>query len=282
MGDDMDRYLTKNSKSLAWWEVPNVLLSTLLISVEVQVVTEDLAIQGLRDPFVEIAAYVTVFIMMVLPMLFAVRRMIRRRRARKIARALSRCSEPALPIARLDAVTGVHGALRKIERLLDKGFLRRLEPDVHDGVLWLDNPRPAPEPEEAPDAHADVLTRIRALNDAIDDPGVSAQIERIEALTASIFDTVRQRPERADDARRFVNYYLPVTMKLLESYRLMEDQSYQGETIKTSRMQIEAALKKLVFAIEQQQDRLFRSEALDVEAEIQVLETMMRSDGTVE
>lgn len=279
----MERYLTKNSTRMAWWEIPNVLLSALLISVCLQVLSEDIAAKSLNDPFVDGAAYATVFFMMLLPLLFAVRRMLRRRTARKIARALGRCDEPALPIARLDAVTGVRGALRKIERLLDKGFLRRMEPDVHDGVLWLDDTRPAPEPQPQPepaDAHAAVLMKIRALNDAIDDAAVSERIERIEALTASIFDTVRQRPERADDARRFVNYYLPTTLRLLETYRLMEGQSYQGQTIRESRGKIEDALDQLVSAIEQQQDRLFRSEALDVEAEIQVLETMMRSDGS--
>ena len=278
----MERYLTKNSTHMAWWEIPNTLLSALLISVCMQVLSEDIAAKSLNDPFVDGVAYATVFFMMLLPLLFAVRRMLRRRMARRIARALSRCDEPALPIARLDAVTGVRGALRKIERLLDKGFLRRLEPDVRDGVLWLDNPRPTPEPApEQPDAHAAVLEKIRALNDAIDDADVSERIERIEALTVSIFDTVRQRPERADDARRFVNYYLPTTLRLLETYRLMEGQSYQGQTIRESRGKIEDALDQLVSAIEQQQDRLFRSEALDVEAEIQVLETMMRSDGSI-
>ena len=78
-----------------------------------------------------------------------------------------------------------------------------------------------------------------------------------------------------------MNYYLPTTLKLLESYSLMEKQSYQGENIRASRRGIEDALGKVVTAIEQQQDRLFRSEKLDVEAEIQVLEKMMESDSLV-
>ncbi|MBR6889414.1 MAG: hypothetical protein IKN05_00315, partial [Clostridia bacterium] len=74
----MERYLTKNSTRMAWWEIPNVLLSALLISVCLQVLSEDIAAKSLNDPFVDGAAYATVFFMMLLPLLFAVRRMLRR------------------------------------------------------------------------------------------------------------------------------------------------------------------------------------------------------------
>ena len=100
-------------------------------------------------------------------------------------------------------------------------------------------------------------------------------------MTASILRTLRERPDRADDARRFMDYYLPTTLKLLESYRLMEDQSYQGENIRAARRSIEHVLDKLVAAAQKQQDKLFGSEALDVEAEIDVLEKMMASDGLI-
>lgn len=125
------------------------------------------------------------------------------------------------------------------------------------------------------------LREIRKLNDEIDDEGVSNRIDRIGELTASIFIVVRQKPERADEVKKFMNYYLPTTFKLLKSYSLMEKQSYQGENIVASRKKIEDILDSLITAFEQQQDRLFRTEALDVEADIQVLETMMAKDGLV-
>ena len=125
------------------------------------------------------------------------------------------------------------------------------------------------------------LQEIRKLNDEIDDEGVSNRIDRIGELTASIFTVVRRKPERADEVKKFMNYYLPTTFKLLKSYALMEKQSYQGENIVASRKKIEDILDSLITAFEQQQDRLFRTEALDVEADIQVLETMMAKDGLV-
>ncbi len=128
----------------------------------------------------------------------------------------------------------------------------------------------------------DKLREIRQLNDEISDKAVSDRIDRIGELTASIFRVVREKPERAEEVRKFMNYYLPTTLKLLKSYSLMEKQSYQGENIVASRKKIEDVLDTLVHAFEQQQDRLFRTEALDVETDISVLETMMASDGLLD
>ncbi len=142
-------------------------------------------------------------------------------------------------------------------------------------------PKPKPQPAFQENEFEEKLKQIRRLNDEIDDEGVSRRIDRIGELTASIFAVVRQKPERADEVKKFMNYYLPTTFKLLESYALMEKQSYQGENIVASRKKIENILDSLITAFEQQQDRLFRTEALDVEADIQVLETMMAKDGLV-
>ena len=144
--------------------------------------------------------------------------------------------------------------------------------------------RKAPEPVKStadPDNFEAKLREIRALNDAIKDPEVSERIDRIGELTASIFRVVQEKPEHTEEVRKFMNYYLPTTLKLLKSYSLMEQQSYQGENIQASRKRIEDVLDTLVRGFEQQQDRLFRTEAIDVEADISVLETMMASDGLV-
>ncbi len=143
----------------------------------------------------------------------------------------------------------------------------------------------APEPRKTGTENEDFeakLREIRQLNDDIQDKAVSDRIDRIGELTASIFRVVREKPEHAEEVRKFMNYYLPTTLKLLKSYSLMEKQSYQGENIQASRKKIESVLDTLTHAFEQQQDRLFKTEALDVETDISVLETMMASDGLLE
>ncbi len=153
---------------------------------------------------------------------------------------------------------------------------------------------PEPMPEEKPakkparpakrdstDTLEEMLVEIRDVNERIADKEVSARIDRIGELTASISAVVREKPSAADEVRKFLSYYLPTTLKLLKSYALMEKQSSQGENIVESRKKIEDILDTLVRAFEEQQDKLFSTDALDVDAEIQVLEAMMASDGLI-
>ncbi len=129
------------------------------------------------------------------------------------------------------------------------------------------------------DKFEEILRKMRILNDDIDDEAVSRNIDRIGELTANIFNIVRAYPERSEEVRKFMDYYLPTTFSLLESYAMMEEQSYQSTNITESRKKIEAIIEKLAGAFEQQHDRMFRKDAMDVDAEISVLEKMMASDG---
>ena len=145
-------------------------------------------------------------------------------------------------------------------------------------------PEPKPQPQKpAKKTYAEELERILnelyQLNVQIEDEGVSRRIDRIGTLTAGIFRVVIEKPEREQDVRKFMNYYLPTTLKLLRSYDLLEDQSYQGENIVESRRKIEEVLDMLIQAFERQLDRLFRNEALDIATDIDVLETLMAGDG---
>lgn len=152
-------------------------------------------------------------------------------------------------------------------------------------------PKPEPKPEQTKaqsreqrkknymDELEHTLNELYQLNQQIDDGAVSQRIDRIGALTASIFRVVIEKPEREQDVRKFMNYYLPTTLKLLKAYELLEEQSYQGENIVASREKIESVLDALIEAYEKQLDRLFKDDALDIATDIDVLETMMAGDG---
>lgn len=153
--------------------------------------------------------------------------------------------------------------------------------------------QPAAQPREAPkqpqegasvkktymDELEKTLNELYQLNVQIEDEAVSRRIDRIGALTAGIFRAVIDNPEREQDVRKFMNYYLPTTLKLLKSYDMLEEQSYQGENIAASRKKIEDVLDMLIEAYEKQLDRLFKNDALDIATDINVLETMMAGDG---
>lgn len=140
-------------------------------------------------------------------------------------------------------------------------------------------PAENPQPAAASNPMDDTLTQLKALNDEILDQAVSDKIDRIAALTRDIYSFVALNPEREIEVHKFMNYYLPTTMKLLKSYSLLERQSYQGENIVASRHDIEEILGTLVHAFEKQLDQLFAADAVDISSDITVLETMIAKDG---
>ncbi len=152
-------------------------------------------------------------------------------------------------------------------------------------------PAPPPKPEPKPERPAEpakrtyaeeleqTLNELYQLNEGIEDAAVSQRIDRIGTLTAGIFRAVIERPEREQDVRKFMNYYLPTTLKLLRSYDMLEGQRVQSQNITDSRKKIEDVLDMLIQAYERQLDRLYRDDALDIAAEVDVLEEMMAGDG---
>ena len=276
----MNRYLTEKSKRVRWWHFPIAGFSLLLILVSIEVWVDD---RDVGDFVVYLLAHLTEMALVAWPLIHVIRHWLRRHQARKLAPKLAQRKERAIPLGEVDRALGVRNAARKIRKLTGKGFLQMAAVDEDAQCLWLDNlETAAPEAPEPPADDVDcdeTIRRIRQLNDDIDDAAVSEKIDRMEAVTASMLEAIAEDPDRAAEARRFMQYYLPTTLRLLKTYALMEEQSYQGETIQASRRRIEEVLDKLVHAAEQQQDKLFRRDALDMEADIQVLETMMASDG---
>lgn len=135
-----------------------------------------------------------------------------------------------------------------------------------------------PKVEEDGD-YAAIIQQIRRLNDEIQDAEVSERIDRIEAHTRNIFDYVTDHPEAKPQIRTFLNYYLPTTLKLLESYSRIERVGVAGENMRKSKENIERILDLLAVGFEQQVDQLFRNESIDISSDVSVLETMMKKDG---
>ena len=123
------------------------------------------------------------------------------------------------------------------------------------------------------------IAKIRQLNDEIPDERMSAQIDLIERLTAQIFDCVKEHPEKLKQIRQFLNYYLPTTIKLMEQYVTLQNQSVKTENIEEGMQKIEGLLDKVIVAFQRQLDSLFETDVVDITADIRVMEQMMASEG---
>ena len=185
-----------------------------------------------------------------------------------------------------EAMPASPATVRKdLEDMLDTGYFPVGYLDYGDDELVLsgeglqDDPEPAKQ-EEAPQEKEDaILAEIRSLKASISQPQLAEQIERIEEITAKIFDYQKAHPEKASQLRTFLSYYLPATLKILHAYDRLESQGVEGENISSAMDRIEAMMSKVVEGFEKQLDQLFQDDAMDITPDVAVLERMLAKDG---
>ncbi|MDR2502496.1 MAG: 5-bromo-4-chloroindolyl phosphate hydrolysis family protein [Oscillospiraceae bacterium] len=213
-----------------------------------------------------------------------------RERLRRCARYASIIGDKeTVAVSSLAAAVGT--SRRRVARDLEDMINRGLLPgsayvDKYPGVLFMsfDAGAPLASADEKParetvDEYHKILRQLRTLNNDIDDLSISSKIERIETTCGKIFNVVRENPDKLPSLRRFMNYYLPTTQKLLRSYRTLEKQGIAGENIESTKYNIDRILLSLAEGFDRQLDQLFRTDALDIGADIDVLENMMAQDG---
>jgi len=143
-------------------------------------------------------------------------------------------------------------------------------------------PDPADETAVAVHKGRGIIKEIAAINDRIADEGISLQMDRIEKAGTAIFDHLSENPGKLTRVRRFMNYYLPTAYKLLSSYEKLSAPGMKGENIEVTMSRIKETMVTVADAFEKQYDDLFGGETLDISADIDVLEQMLKSEGLSE
>ena len=98
-------------------------------------------------------------------------------------------------------------------------------------------------------------------------------------IVEKIFERAQKHPEIIPDLKKLMNYYLPMTVKLLDAYEEMDQQPVQGENIQASKKEIEDTLDTLNQAFEKLLDSVFQDTAWDVSSDISVLHTLLAQEG---
>ena len=114
-----------------------------------------------------------------------------------------------------------------------------------------------PEVQQVLDKGNEFLEKIHRSNEAIPGVEISRKISRIELIVQKIFDRAKEHPEIIPDLNRLMDYYLPMTVKLLNAYEDMDSQPIQGENITASKREIEETLDTLNVAFEKLLDSVF-------------------------
>ena len=164
-------------------------------------------------------------------------------------------------------------------------LLRAVRKDEEYEVEIPDPPKPQPASTGNPELDkmirdgALAVEEMKRLDENIEDEKISQAIRELERTSQAIFQQVREAPEKLPQIRRFMDYYLPTTLKLLNAYDRMSSVGVGGENIDSTKERVEAIMDTIVAAFDKQLDGLFGAEALDVSADITVLETMLAREG---
>ena len=126
------------------------------------------------------------------------------------------------------------------------------------------------------------IEKIEQSNDAIPGEEISNKISHMQTIVERIFERVKEHPDCAYELRRFMDYYLPTTVKLLDAYEELDRQPVQGENIRNGKQEIEKTLDTLNLAVEKLRDSRVEDTAWDVATDISVLQTMLAQEGLTE
>lgn len=214
------------------------------------------------------------------------------RRENTFKRCLTVCGDAGVvEISKLSATLGFSEDKTNhlLGDMLDKGHfgprayidhqrnLLVIRPEDMRDVYRREDEAKAQTAREQMDEYQRWLADIRQADVDIDDEVMSEKIRQMESITKGIFDEIRLHPEKHSQITRFMNYYLPTTLKLLNSYARIEKQGVSGENMARAKQDIEGIADTLIDGYKKQLDNLYRSESLDIAGDVAVLEKLMNN-----
>lgn len=123
------------------------------------------------------------------------------------------------------------------------------------------------------------LSEMGRLYSSIRDHDVRMKINEIMRITDKITQDAIDDPSDIPQIKKFMNYYLPTTIKLLNAYDRMSSQGIEGENLSKSMNSINEMLDAAIEAYKKRLDSLFENQALDIETDIKVMNTMLAREG---
>lgn len=129
------------------------------------------------------------------------------------------------------------------------------------------------------DEGEETIRQIRKANDDIPGEAISSKLDRLETVITKIFTYIDENPGEVPEIRKFMNYYLPTTLKLVKVYQDMDAEPIQGANIMATKKEIEETLDTINHAFENLLDGFYEDTALDVSTDISVLNTMLAQEG---
>lgn len=128
----------------------------------------------------------------------------------------------------------------------------------------------------------ELTKQLKDLSNQLEKEELSKKVRSICEIANNIIDTIYKKPEKLSQANTFLNYYLPVTIKIIKRYDEIENQKLNTKESKKFMESIQKMMDKIEYAFREQLNNMYKTEMIDTDAEIKVFETMLKSDGFVD
>lgn len=126
------------------------------------------------------------------------------------------------------------------------------------------------------------ISEIESVNYSLHGNNICTKLNEMANITRNIIDNVRKNPDNLPLVKKFFNHYLPISLKLIYSYRELNTQTIEGENIRKAKNEIENSIDLINTAFRKLLDNLFEDVVLDVSSDISVLETLFTQEGLTE
>ena len=111
---------------------------------------------------------------------------------------------------------------------------------------------------------------------------IAVKLDKLGNISNQILVQVEKNPNKIQEVNKFINHYLPITIKLINSYKDINNQSVQGENIENAKLEIEKSIDLINSAFENLLDDLYEDVVLDISTDISVLKTLFKQEGLTE
>lgn len=121
--------------------------------------------------------------------------------------------------------------------------------------------------------------QIAKISPKIEDPELVGMIKEINKTVEKIINTIEAKPEKMKNAQKFFNYYLPVTVDILNRYDEIENQQLSSKDSEKFMEDTKKMVERINKAFKKQLSSLYQSDMIDTDAEMKVFDSMLKSDG---
>lgn len=126
------------------------------------------------------------------------------------------------------------------------------------------------------------IEQIKNIRNDLCKEEIAVKLDKLGNIATQILSQVEKNPNKIQEVNKFINHYLPITIKLINSYKDINNQVVQGENIENAKNEIEKSIDLINSAFENLLDDLFEDVVLDVSTDISVLKTLFKQEGLVE